>query len=540
MTRASRIASAWLAALVLGGVSSAAQAADWFWRPASGGPYGSGDGRSHANAWHLSAGIRWQQMAPGDTLYICGLHNGGSADSAIEVGRSGEPGKPLRIRGDCPGDPGSILGGPGPWRASEWRGPDANGYYSRPHNGRSGQLLAGDRLVLRNDQPMSAKTPCPAFAQVGNVAYYKPCGKPATVFADGSSPLIKVQRRDHVQLSNLRLANANRLVEVIDSRGFRLRGGDLQFAASAAVFIVGTAPGGRLGRNHIRDAGYGIYFVNPGPGGSGSHDDWLVSDNHIPDIYGTDDAHCIGWQAGSRNVIRGNDLHDCDGSAITFYDPGRAAKQSDNLIEGNRIRNIRDRGRGGMNQRGIEVNGHNCPRNPDNSLRNVIRNNTISDVDGDGLYLKTTRALAPDVFSWTVSGNTVRNVRNGLLWLDGVSFGEPTAADDDACSRGNRDAARSAPGFLFEGNTVGAVREHFHAVKALGVIYQSADFSGVVMRNNVYEGRGAFIWQERRARCRGKLEGSINRCAMRDLADFQSSTGREQGSRQTAAAPAIP
>ena len=515
--------------------SAPVQAADWYWRPAAGGPYGTGDGRSWANAWHLAAKIDWQRMAPGDRLFVCGLHDGGPADSAIEIGRSGAAGRPLRISGDCPRDPGAIFGGAGLWRAEDWRGPDANGYYAREHRGRSGHLLAAGRMVPRRDGAMSAATPCPAFAQVGDVAYYKPCGPLGDVRADGRSPLIKIERRDHVYVEKLRLANAIRLIEVTDSRGFRLEGADLQYAASAAVLAVGTSPAGRIAGSHIRDAGYGVYFVNPGPGGSGSHDDWIVEDNHIHDIYGTDDAHCIGWQAGSRNVIRRNDLHDCDGSAITFYDPGRGAQLHGNVVEGNTIRDVRSRGRGGVNQRGIEVNGHNCPRTPANSVGNVIRNNTITGVDGDGIYLKTTRALETGAYSWAVEGNTVREVRNGLLWLDGIWYGEPTDARPDPCDRANRDAARSTPGFLFAGNTVGKVREHFAAVKALGVIYQSEDFSGVVMRDNIYEGRGSFVWQERRARCRGKLEASINRCVMRDLADFQTSTGREQGSRQIAA-----
>ena len=84
---------------------SSGYGADHFVRP-SGGDYGTGDGGSYENAWNGFGNIKWDEIMPGDNLYICDTHVG----SGLTIGRSGEDGLPVTIRGDCQGDPGIIIG----------------------------------------------------------------------------------------------------------------------------------------------------------------------------------------------------------------------------------------------------------------------------------------------------------------------------------------------------------------------------------------------------------------------------------------------
>ncbi len=530
-------------AMILGVASPGmAPAADWFWRPMAGGPYGAQDGSSYADAWHMATSIAWNRIRPGDTLYVCGLHDGGSADSVLHVQASGTPASPILISGACPGDPGSILGGAGPWRDG-WSGPDRNGVYSRRHSGSSGQMLDEDGYVARQKGPPDATWPCRSFSQVGRTVYYKPCGALQTVYADGRSPVVRVRGQDHVHVDQLSIRNAGNLIEVSNARGFRITKSQLRYSAGAAIMVVGQTQEGVISGNHVQDAGNGIIFITPGRGGGGgSHDDWVVEDNHIHDVYANIDAHCIGLQAGSGNVIRRNRLHDCEGSAITFYDQGRGAKISNNVVEYNVIHDVHDTGRGGSNQRGIEINGHNCPRHPDDATGNVIRHNEIRAVDHEGIFLKTGRPTASGVVSWAVTDNTISDVGIGLYWVDSSWYGEAKRSGADPCARANLIPALSRPGFLFARNTVSKVRQGFVVPKAINLRAQSEDLSGVQLFDNVYVGAGHFIWQQRGVRCRGAWDATRSRCTVRALADFQLASGREQGSLHTPSpeVPAVP
>lgn len=86
-------------------IESPSEPADtWYVRP-SGGSYGAEDGSGYENAWDGFANIDWtgSGVQPGDTLYICGTHT-----EALTVGGSGSSGFPITLRGDYPGDAGTI------------------------------------------------------------------------------------------------------------------------------------------------------------------------------------------------------------------------------------------------------------------------------------------------------------------------------------------------------------------------------------------------------------------------------------------------
>lgn len=64
----------------------------------------AGDGTSYATAWAGFNNIVWASLAPGDSLFICGLHD----NSVLSVGASGAAGAWLKIRLDYAVDPGTI------------------------------------------------------------------------------------------------------------------------------------------------------------------------------------------------------------------------------------------------------------------------------------------------------------------------------------------------------------------------------------------------------------------------------------------------
>lgn len=514
----------------------AAIATDWFWRPNAGGPYGISDGRTYASAWNASTLINWARIVPGDTLYVCGRHDGGYPDNALAVGSSGQVDKPVRISGDCPNDPGSILASGAKW-TDGWSVPDLNGVLQREYGGTAGQMLDEDGLLFQLAVPPDALSPCRSFAQIGQMVFYKPCGRPRTLFPQGQAPVIEVRGKDYIQIDHLDVSNADILISVYNSRGFSLTRSKLRFGTSYSLIVTGSTTGGTVTDNVISDVGNGPYFVTDPTRHAESHDDWLVARNKIHDVYGTTDSHCIGWQAGSNNVVRANTLVNCEGSGITIYDPAFGAQLKNNRVEENDIQVVRSLGRGGSNQRGIEIGSTNCPNHPDDDRGNVIRNNRIRDVEGAAIYLKAGRPTAPGVFSWQVIGNTVDGAADGVYWVDTNWYGEaPTngSGDRDPCALTNRIPSLSAPGFLLQDNHFRNIRNAFVMPQPLDPSLQSTDMSGIVAHSNVYEGVGAFIWQGNRRECPTRFRQSLNLCRLPALEGYRMVSGTEQGSMQVA------
>ena len=91
----------------------------WYFRSASSSSPSPPDGSSYATAWTSVAAIEWARISPGDTLFVCGLHDGGSADGALNITKaqgSGVAGAPVTIDGRCVddagrADPGTLMAG---------------------------------------------------------------------------------------------------------------------------------------------------------------------------------------------------------------------------------------------------------------------------------------------------------------------------------------------------------------------------------------------------------------------------------------------
>lgn len=507
-------------------------AADWYWRPLSGGPYGNSDGSSYDDAWNDVRSIQWNKFSPGDVLHVCGRHDTGYADNVLRVRASGAADAPLRITGACPGDPGSILSAGARW-VDGWVGPDEHGIYYRQYAGTATQAMDDQGPLVSVDSGPGPEWPCRAFAQRGRRFSYKPCGSVRVVYPAGPSPVIEINGQDFVHIDNLVLENANKLIVVVNATGFSLTDSLLRYGRHSAILVRGRTKDGVIGRNEIHDSGYGIYFVTRSTDKTESHDRWVVENNHIHDIFGTRDAHCIGWQTGKNNLVRGNRLHDCEGSGITFYDWGGGAKVAFNVIEDNDIYDIRDAGYGGKNQRGIEVNGNNCPRHPDDSVGNVVRNNRIRNVDHDAMYIKAARPTTPGVFSWAFIGNVVEGAENGVVWKNAHPYGEvrEESVSQDPCAAENLIEELSRPGFLLENNTFRHVKDSFIRPKRINPRHRARNQDGIISRHNTYVGRGRFVWQTTRTGCRGGVwQASDLSCVFTGLARYQEVSGTDQGS----------
>jgi hypothetical protein len=87
----------------------------WYVRP-KGGTYGAENGTSYDDAWDGLPAVVWggSGIQPGDTLYVCGLHTHTMAswatNGALLTPISGTADARVTIRGNYPGDPGTIWG----------------------------------------------------------------------------------------------------------------------------------------------------------------------------------------------------------------------------------------------------------------------------------------------------------------------------------------------------------------------------------------------------------------------------------------------
>ena len=138
----------------------------WYVRP-SGGSYGTEDGTSYNNAWNGFSNITWGAggVQPGDTLYVCGEHN-----EILTPGIDGAVKNHINIKGDYPGESGSIVASP---VISSWTGPDGNGVYTHTDGASlSCYYIMEDGIAL--DEASDATCSDGNWYSSGATYYYKP------------------------------------------------------------------------------------------------------------------------------------------------------------------------------------------------------------------------------------------------------------------------------------------------------------------------------------------------------------------------------
>ena len=96
----------WMPLILLALIPRITFGADWYARPYNGPTgYGTSDGTSYKNAFNgidTVRSIKWANINPGDTLYVCGFHDGGGYDYSTYQARpvmfiSGNPGTDLTV-----------------------------------------------------------------------------------------------------------------------------------------------------------------------------------------------------------------------------------------------------------------------------------------------------------------------------------------------------------------------------------------------------------------------------------------------------------
>jgi hypothetical protein len=159
----------------------------WYVRARTG-EYGAEDGLSYETAWDGVNEIMWGQggVDVGDTLYVCGYfdRDGESAPSAlISIAASGAEGKPITIRGDCPGDPGFLVTA---MKISSWTD-NGDGTYQAPYPrigyyAWEGTPGVDDRALkpVNSTAKVIANDGSHYWDPVNYVMWYNPHGNPAS------------------------------------------------------------------------------------------------------------------------------------------------------------------------------------------------------------------------------------------------------------------------------------------------------------------------------------------------------------------------
>jgi hypothetical protein len=444
-------------------------ARDFYFRPHAGGPYGTGDGTSYENAWHIddsaSGGIDWHKFKPGDVLYVCGMHDNGYRDRRLK------PASGTTIDGDCPGDQGTIFGSGR--TISDFGEPDRFGIYRIPLGGNTEEQVIEDKSLRlqKAGRPPDEEWENGSFYHDyrKRILYYKPSSEPAgkhTIYTSPGHSLISLNGVRGVIVKNLRLANSDTsdgLVSVMNSDNITLDNLEIWWAGGHGIRIQ-SSDNGKILNSSIHDAANGIYLTSTTNANNSNR--WVISRNEIYNIdqdsyYGHTDAHAIGAQGGNNNIYTHNHLHHIGGSGITLFAYSGQA-QNNNRIANNIINHVKNHGNKNRVERGIEQGNTNNDI-PELVYNNVVRDNKISDIEKEGIRSKSTNG------AWSYINNTVNRAGTSFAW------NESPNADS---------------GFTVIGNTFLNPR-HLHINQQRP---QHRDHSKIIFRNNVFHPDYGYMW----------------------------------------------
>ena len=509
-------------------------AATWYARPYNGSTgYGTSDGTSYENAFngthHFRAAanplsIDWNRIAPGDTLYVCGFHDGGGFDYAehpgaaphLRVNGSGTEGNRITVSGDCPDDPGTIFGS-GANYTDGWELFDAgNNIYSRPYSVFPDNLVSTDQAferpeslaglegIVRLNRPenndFASWDPGSYIKGMDDMLYYRPTSGSANDYTfylgyvNGNLLVIDVS---HINIEKITLLSSNN-----NNWGGNL--GIRENAHNITVDSVHARWGGRVSiglgtfgfdgfvnenitikNSIIRNARSGIY-------GIGEFRNFQVIGNQVYDYnqrlyYGEGDTHGIGIQGGYDGlVVEHNHVYNRGGEGILFYyDVALARGVRNGVIRYNHVHDIKNFApEFPQNQRGIEFGSDQYGHVADTVYNNRIYYNYIHDIGNEALDPDNERFPAPGVrfpgigirikallnssygSSWFVHDNVVENANLGFVWIGVITL-------------------EHGPGFTFEKNTIKDSRSvHAGFYKINEAVY---DHKGVIMDKNIYQ-----------------------------------------------------
>lgn len=419
-------------------------AADWFYRPKDGGPYGNSNGLSYENAWHLSnsataiGAIDWSLIQPGETLYVGGVHDAGYLDNNIIPNLSGQPGAHIIIDGKMPRFPGAVNSedfdpgtyvGVGKRVANEWIGPDQFGAWSQPFNSAAYALerIGGDNLVrlIKQTAPPDASWLPGSFYQSGNGAtlYYKPTsGDPNNAghyfYSEGNEP-VQIKDVDYITVRNLIIIGGNRGIEVSNAQGIHIENNHLYWQSNIAIRVGSNSDTGKLIGNEIHDVANGIYFVSTQT--VNNSDDWHVAYNEVYNVdqygyYGHNDSHAMGFQGGNDHLVEYNHLHHGAGIPLIFFSYNNFDQElKNNTIRFNFIHDIENFSSSLAIDDAFWYGNINKETPSLSAVQgNVFHHNIIANIKGIGIRTKSW--ISESGANWKFMHNIVSNANVSFAW----------------------------------------------------------------------------------------------------------------------------
>jgi len=363
-------------------IPNLASATDLYVRPA-GGSYGVENGTDYDNAWDGLGNIVWGSggVQAGDTLWVCGLHlrtyTAVPASEIITIGANGlDDSSRITIRGDCPGDQGTIWGaglmGHEPWifeNGSVWSittlGSGSSWYFEdiTPHS--------WTVLNRVNSFDECQNTPGTYFSQdysSGNKLFVhasdslNPNGR---IAANGLGYDIKLHGSKYINWKNLRIYNNYRFLNWNTQQYIsytRFENCTIWYGGHTLFHFRGKNNHHfEFINNDLAWATNGVAMGEAPYGFDGGPHHYVFRGNKVHDIgikYADSDSHALSSQASHDGLIENNELYRT-GTGITIYVAANSAVFNQDfknvVIRHNWIHDTHSNASAG--DRGIEFNG---------------------------------------------------------------------------------------------------------------------------------------------------------------------------------------
>jgi uncharacterized repeat protein (TIGR01451 family) len=438
-------------------------ATEYFVRPYQSGGYANNTGTTYTDAWNgivsLEDENHWDSILPGDTVYICGVH-----DNAIRTGalwittpKSGTPGSPITFSGKCPKVSNPV--GPGDYddglivatrekiaaHSGGWT-EVSDGVYRRDTippvylhvtEDITTRLIRIEVNGSGNPLVPLSQWPAGSFAATATrTIYYKPSsGLPDDHDVYIQSPgIVNISGQSYIHFKELELVGAaGHLFNISNGDGIHIVNCNMRWAT---VSVINDSDDGVFQGNTVHDVPDGLLLYT-GVGvdaNDANNDNWSIADNHIYNInqdryYGGTDRHGIGVQGGNNIVIERNVIHDGGGPAIAFYnfsntldpnDPNSriGQLQTNNTVRYNVVYNIEDLSDECLQNGncrvawGFSLGSDNPPIVPNRATGNKVHHNIFTNIKDIGMRVKPTK---PDSgYTWEFLNNVINEVAEGF------------------------------------------------------------------------------------------------------------------------------
>ena len=325
---------------------SSLYSADWYVRPA-GGSYGNEDGTSYANAWDGLLNVAWGEggVQPGDTLWVCDLHihnmvNKDYVTTQADIPVISGTGEStwITIRGDYPGDPGTVWGAYGMGYEAWIDEGDGVWSISLPGNQYPDwffeDITAASWKVLDKASSLDACRSTPgshynASDYTGGTKLYIHCsdsGNPTgRIYANRWGYDWKINGKHYIAFLNLKMFCPYRFSWAgsgIVATHMKWEGCTLWYGEHSLICPLVDCHYWEVKDCDLAWASNGIYNVNQ-TSDYGSPNNYVYSGNTIHEmgvrpVNQNSDAHAIGIQGGYDGIIEDNYCYNC-GNAILIY-----------------------------------------------------------------------------------------------------------------------------------------------------------------------------------------------------------------------------